>query len=618
MPVSVVKFTKTSEQVATLKDLREQILSIAEEASADNIIDVVAELENRRYTVTEPLVFSVDENPGLAHIRLSIKAKRSMRPTISNLTFLSGADFTPVEGTPYYKYQFEKDENGEYPKFYDFFHNDTRLKMVSTPSWRNPFDLLPEQRRGEVPTDGLYAPLEIVKRIAKAGVCATQLRMRVQWQQYILRVKDVDLDTTVDVKGEPYALVKFHEEFDKQFVPGVHSQLNIKNCITYFGNTPAYLTEPDTFAYDWNTGTVYVVPQNPATMARERYGYATLSNCFVFKGMKDLTLEGLLFTGFTSPFVCEAGYFGTLSNRELRVGKLRQAPVVTSNIRNFTVKDCAFRNLGTNGLMLCDRTVRAEITGCQFVNIAMCGISIGNYRVGNGWADYENQTYNIKVVNNYLERIAYEYPSAAAIFVGFCDGAELTHNTVDRCGYSAFAVGDGYNHEVVTYELGEAVNLRNVEIAYNRVLNFMDVCRDGGAIYVTGANCTKDYAPRFNSIHHNFAALDSNDHPEQIGYYLDGAASNWDVYDNVVDNCQIPLFIQHNPNLTLQHTHHNRVQNFYSTTPVSDGNHTPWRDVILGDHFVVTEGLDALYEKHPHAKEIADGTGYREPGIINE
>ena len=607
MAISVMKRVASIEEKTTLAQMREQILSIAEEASADNIIDVVAELENRRYTIEEPLVFSVDENPGLAHVRLTIKAKPSMRPIISSLTFLSGADFTPVEGTPYYKYQFEKDENGEYPKFYDFFRGDLRLKMPSSPSWINPFALLPEQRRGEMPTEGLYAPLEIVKRIAEAGVGATQLRMRVQWQQYILRVKDVDLATTVDVNGETYALVKFYEEFERDFVCGVHSGLNIKDRITYFGNTPAYLTEPDTFTYDWNTGTVYVVPHDPAAMAKERYGYTTISNCFVFKGMTDLTIDGLVFTGFTSSFVCEAGYFGTLANRELRVGKLRQAPVVTSNVRNLTVRNCFFRHLGTNGLMLCDRTVKAEITGCRFFNIAMCGISIGNYRVGNGWADYENQTYNVKVVNNYLERIAYEYPSAAAIFVGFCDGAELNYNTIKGCAYSAFAVGDGYGH--VSYEPGETVNLRNVEIAYNRVLNFMDVCRDGGAIYVTGANCTKDYAPRFNSIHHNFAALENNVFHDQIGYYLDGAASNWDVYDNVADNCEMPLFLQHNPDLWEQHTHHNHVQNFYSTTPVAQGNHAPWRDVELGDHFVVTEGLDALFEKHPHAKEIADGAG---------
>ena len=614
MAISVVKKVASIEEQTTLAQMREQILSIAEEASADNVIDVVVELSQGRYTVEEPLVFSVGENPGLAHVRLTIKAKPSMKPTISGLAFLSGADFTPVEGTPYYKYQFEKDENGEYPRFYDFFRGDLRLKMARSTMWRNPDALLPEHRRGEVKVDGLYVPFEIAKEVKEKGVGSTQLRIYVQWQHYILRVRDVDLGTTKEVNGETYALVKFYEEFDSQFVCGVHGANNIKNRETFFVNNLANLAEPDTFVYDWMNGTVYVVPANPAAMKGTRYGYTTLSNIFMFKGMTGVTVEHLIFAGLTSPFVCETGYFGTLANREFRAGKLRHAAIVTSNMRELTVKDCSFSQLGGNGLMLCDRTVKANITGCRFVNIAMCGISIGNYRVGNGWADYENQTYNIKVVNNYLEHIGYDYPSSPAVFVGYCDGAKLNHNTIKGCAYSGFAVGDGYND--VRFELGESVNLRNVEIAYNDVRDYMDVCRDGGAIYVTGANCVTTYAPRFNSMHHNIALLEDSGHRDRRGYYLDGSASNWDVYDNVIDNCQLPLFTQYH--VAAQYTHHIHMWNIYSTTDIEpSGNHKPYNDNLLG-FYAVEEDLATLYEKHPHAKEIADGAGYRDTGIGNE
>ncbi|MBO7170358.1 MAG: hypothetical protein J6W28_04185, partial [Clostridia bacterium] len=463
----------------------------------------------------------------------------------------------------------------------------------------------------ELPTEGLYAPIEQVRRLAEGGVGSTQLRMRVQWQQYILRVKGVDLATTKDVNGATYALVKLHEEFEKQFVGLVHEQLSIKNSRTYFENCVAYLSEPDTFAYDWKTGTVYVVPENPERMAEERYDYTTVAECFSFKGMNGLCLAGLTFRGFTSPFVCREGYFGTLANRELRVGKLRHAPVVTSNVRDLAVRDCSFEQLGTNGLMLCDRTVKAEITGCRFVNVGMCAISIGNYRVGRGWWDEENRTYGVKLQDNYFERIAYEYPNAPAIFLGFCDGAVISHNTLDGCGYSAIAAGDGYDYQSVTYEPGESVNLRNVEIAYNRFLNFMGACRDGGAVYVTGANCTVTNEKRFNSIHHNFVALEDIAFYDQIGYYLDGAASNWDVYDNVADNCGTALYIQHNINLGPQHTHHNHVTRFYSTTPVAETNHTPARDVYLKECYVETEGLDTLFERYPAAREIYENSGRR-------
>ena len=150
MAIDLKKIEATNSSIGALADLKEYVLAAAAEASADNILDVVAELPHGRYTITEPLVFSVEENPGLAYVRLTIKAKPSMRPIISGLTFVSGADFTPVEGTPYYKYQLPKDENEEYPKFYDFFRGDKRLSMARSTMWRNPDGLLPEHRSGEV------------------------------------------------------------------------------------------------------------------------------------------------------------------------------------------------------------------------------------------------------------------------------------------------------------------------------------------------------------------------------------------------------------------------------------------------------------------------------------
>ena len=612
MAISVTKRTSVRGQdTPTLTEIRRQVLAAAEEASADNVIDLTVELDQGRHTVEEPLVFSADENPGLAHVRLTIKSRNNWRPIISGLKFISGAEFAPVEGTPYYKYQFPKDENGAYPVFYDFFRGDKRLKMAKSEMWRNPDNLLPEHRSGEVKVDGLYAPISVAKAVKERGVGSTQLRIYVQWQHYILRVRDIDLSKTKEVKGETYALIKFYEEFDSQFVCGVHTANNIGNRETFFVNNLSCLSEPDSFVYDWMNGTVYVVPADPAAMARTRYGYTTLSNCFLFKGMKDVTVEGLVFSGFTSPYTCETGYFGTLANREFRAGKLRHAPIVTSDMRNLTVKDCSFMNLGCNGLMLCDRTVKATITGCRFVDVAMCGLSIGNYRVGKGWSDYGNQTFNVNVINNYFEDIAYGYPSSPALFLGFCDGGKINHNTIKRCAYSGIAAGDGYS--LVGFEPGESVNLRGVEIAYNDIRDYMDVCRDGAAIYVTGANCTINYAPRLNSIHHNVALLEDSGHHDRRGYYLDGSASNWDVYDNVIDNCIMPLFTQYH--VPGQYTHHNRIWNFYSTTDIEpEGNHKPNHDTLLG-FYAVEKDLATLYEKHPHAKEIADGAGYRDTGL---
>lgn len=605
MAISITKKTSVTETTEILDGLLDKVLALAEGATSENKPDVVVELGSGKYMLDAPLVFSTEEHPSLANIRLTIKAAKSMRPTVTGLKPIAGGEFAPVEGTPYYKYQLEKKADGTYPVFRDFYFGDSRMSLAESPTWINPFPFLPEERKGEKKLEGLYIPMNIAEQVKENGVGKMQLRMSVQWEHAILNVKDVDLTVTKEVNGEPYALVTFFEEFDSQFVCGIHRANNIGGRPTYFINNTAFLTKPNSFVYDWGTGTVYVIPPEGVMMERARFAYTDMSGYIELKGMRDVRIEGITFVGLTSPYAFLNSYFGMLSNCEFRAGKLRHAAIVTSDVRNVTVKDCSFLSLGANGVMLCDRAVKVTVENCVFKDVGMCGVDMGNYRVGNGWADASNQLFRLKVKNNYFEHIAYDYPSTACIFLDYCDGAEISHNTIKGCAYSGIATGDGYSK--VHFALGESVNMRDIEISYNHILDFMDVGRDGGAIYVTGANCTEDYAPRFNAIHHNYATLANSGHLDRRGYYLDGAASNWDVYDNVIDNCQLPLFTQYH--VPSQYTHHNHVWNFYSTTPVDPENHKPYNDVLLTNCCVETAGLTALFEKYPEAKAIADGAG---------
>ncbi len=606
MAAWINKIEKTTTPKTDLAEVKAQLLAIA--SQSESVKEVAVELDQGRYTLEEPFVLDAEAEPALKNLRLTVKAKARMRPIISGLKFIAGADFVPVEGTPYYKAQLPAKADGTYPKFHDFFRGDKRLAMAKSSVWRNPTVLTPAMRKGEEEMEGLYVPYAEAEKAKAAGRGAIELRIYVQWQQFILRVREIDLSVTKDVNGETYALLRFFEEFDEHFVRGVHPENNIGNRETYFINSPAFLCEPDSFAYDWHSGTVYVTPPADKSITACQYGYTELESLFVFKGMRDVTVEGIVFSGLTSRYVCDKGYFGTLSNREFRNGyKLRQAAILAMNARGLKINDCSFQNIGSNGVQFCDRTVDAEIAGCVFKDIAMGAVAIGNYREGNGWADAVNRIYNVRVLNNYFEHIAYQYPSTACIFLGCVDGAKISHNTINGCAYSGIAAGDGYS--LVDYEKGESINLRDVEISYNEVRDFMDVCRDGGAIYVTGANCTINCADRFNTIHHNAAYLADRGHTDRRGYYLDGAASNWDVYDNMIDNCALPLFTQYH--CPSQFTHHNRVWNFYSTTWVDPvGNNQPQRDTLLG-FYGEADSLEELFQKYPDAKAIADGAGQK-------
>ena len=157
------------------------------------------------------------------------------------------------------------------------------------------------------------------------------------------------------------------------------------------------------------------------------------------------------------------------------------------------------------------------------------------------------------------------------------------------------------------FALGEGINIRDAEIAYNRITDFVQVLKDGAAIYVLGANCERSCSRRFNFMHHNFAQ-NKCIRDMTMGYYLDGAASNWNVWDNVVSKTSRPLYIQHNRYVTEQFTWHNRAYDIYSTEEIDGNNHHPERDTIVGEMHIFPT-LAEMFEQCPAARKIFEQSG---------
>ena len=608
----------------TTDDAISQILSLSEEADEQNRLNIVVELKEKSYTLTSPLVLSATQHPKLAFINLTLKGDADVCPSVTSCNPIT-EEYIPVSGTPYFKCQLKKDESGRYPRFHDLYFKGKRLKMATSPTWLNKEALSKEERgTGYIVSDGvyfcdapaaaidrrgLYVPLSIANRVAMSESDATELRMYVQWEHYILRVTGVDLADIREFDGETYALVLFDKRFVSDFVHGIHRANNTMNRITFFKNDVAFLTEKNTYVYDWNNGVLYFIVDTPADLGEHKLFYPTLDSLIEIDGMSNVCIQNLSLTGVSSSYVCDNGYYALLSNVERGItgktiqNRLRNAAIVTSNVRNLNVESCVFHAIGCNAIQMCDRTVRARIFGNRFVDVAMSAVSLGNPT--RMWNDPQNQSFAISVINNYFEHIAYDYPNAAVIFLGICDGSQILHNTICGCGYSGIFGGWGWSN--VNYEPGEGVNLRDIEIAYNRISNFMELCRDGAAIYMTGANSTLSCGRRFNIIHDNYAFLNDGDDPDKRGYYLDGSATNYGVYDNVIINCATPLFTQYS--VKTQYTHHITVKNIYSTTMIHPDNHKPENDVLLENAIVETDGAETLFQRYPEARQIAKNSG---------
>ncbi|MCQ2385346.1 MAG: right-handed parallel beta-helix repeat-containing protein [Clostridia bacterium] len=592
---------------ASFHEAEAEIKKAAALATAENPVDLEVILDHGGYSLQRPAVFSAEDIPGLAYTNLTLKAKSGMRPMLTDLYRLDNSRFVKAEGKDNYTYQFERDENGKYPIFRELFIGGVRHTAARTPLFIHPFSFaerrsLLESKGEEV--KGTYLPLSVMEQFRGYDLSGVEFTLYLEWDDFVLHLERIDYTDTVEKNGETYVHTYFieSEEARCSFRSEAPAYLNIGNREVFIANSVALLNEPDSFAYDHNKGLLTVRLANPITYWTN-ISVPTLENLLIFKGMSNVTLENITFTGLTSKFLAENGYVAGQANTESKAGSLPHAAVLTYDTRNFTIRDCSFKDLGGNGVLMKDSTVRATVYDCRFENIAMSALSIGNPTTA--WEDPKNRSFRISVHNNLFRHIAFDYPNAVAFYVGEVDGLQFTHNTMISTGYSAVSIGWGWS--LVHYEPGEKVNIRHAEIAYNKFYDYMHLLRDGAAIYVLGANCTETYAERFNFMHDNYAERELFCDPSKRGYYMDGSSSNWEVYDNVTSGTHLPIFSQFH--CKDQFTHHNYIHDIYTTDPVDPGNHAPWRDTVLGECYYVPEGLEALFEKYPKAKEIRDNAG---------
>lgn len=601
--ILINRTTVKNEKTNSIKEAFDMVKTMAKEASPQNRLKLEIVLDQYRYLVYEPLVLSTDEVPELAYVDLTVTSLADgVRSIISGCDWINGARFTPVEGKPYYKYQFSKDESGNYPRFREFLVDREHIPMAKSEEMIYPFDHFSDAERQDAKNlKGLYLPYETAKKLKDAPISGTECHFFVEWEWYACHVKGVNLKNTKELDGQKYAFVELYKEDADAFHNKSNKNLRLNGRRTYFCNSPAFLT-PGTFSYDYKNGTLYYYPKDGGR-PRGALEFPRVENLLVFKGLANLTVDKLIFTGTTSTYLCDHPYLSGQANNLRGWEMLTDAAVLMTDINRVTVQNCVFEQLGGNGLQMTDRNIGVRVRDCIFKNINMSAMRIGNPTWN--WQDEKNRTYDVRVENNYMEHIAYGYPTAPAFYITQVDGFEFLHNTIRDVAYSAVSLG--WNWDVVYYALGSRVNVRDAHLAYNRFENHMMLLQDGGAIYALGANCHHDYEKRFNSMHDNYSSSEGMRDRGRYGYYMDGSASNWDCYHNVMINANYPLFSQPHPRATSWHNH---IYDNYINTPLApEGILAPERDVIYTDNHIDLLSEAELLAKYEEAKRIKEASG---------
>ncbi len=569
--------------------------SLIKAAKEDSPANIKIVLKDGTHFIEKTVGIALTNDKASQYASLEIVPDEGAKPIISGAQSLDVSGFTKVDGQDYYLYQFEKDEDGKYPVFQDLYVDGQRADISKSETYKTLEDIIYTTAEEQ---KGMYISSELAS-ILPDDLAGAQYFITAEWEFYILHADSIDRNDTKTYQGNEYVLLRLDSAQLDTWIKRHHSYIHMNDRNYYIQNHPVFINEGNEFAYDSETGRLWYRPADGKDISELDISYSVTQSLLRFQRLHNVTVSGITFTGTTCTHTAEKGYFAQQANGEATEGLLKAAAICIIGCENVNISGCNFEGLGTNGVMFRERTENLSVTDCDFKNIAMSAIMVGELNWV--WSETGNANINVELKNNYIEHTGFEYPAAVALFVGLVKDAKILNNTIKNVAYSGMSIGWGWGNAEFKY--GESYCVNNVEVAYNYIENFMQVGRDGGAIYILGSSAEESYREYFNYLHDNYAYIE-NGSMGQLAYYLDEATANWHVYDNVAIGTPRSLYLQHVAGTPVRNI---LAERLYADQYTPGGNANSARNVVVKDIFLAE--ADKLFDTYPEAKAIADASG---------
>ncbi|RFC78030.1 right-handed parallel beta-helix repeat-containing protein [Streptomyces sp. AcE210] len=158
--------------------------------------------------------------------------------------------------------------------------------------------------------------------------------------------------------------------------------------------------------------------------------------------------------------------------------------------RDVTFRGNHFTHLGAAGLVLEYGSRDNLVEGNTFADISGNGVILGDttdpHPSDAGADDREISTGNA-LANNLIHHVGIDYPSAASITLFFTQHTLVTHNELRDLPYTGISAGviQGHVDNAAHPENSTNINSDNT-ISHNLIHRYMQVLKDGGAVYVEG------------------------------------------------------------------------------------------------------------------------------------
>ncbi len=373
--------------------------------------------------------------------------------------------------------------------------------------------------------------------------CGPEVFQAGQWWHNIVHVAGVDYDDyVIDEKGNVHVAIYFEaDEYANYFIHGTYSMVG---RYVFMKNALAYVDSEGEYFYDENSGKVYYYSADG--VEGKQFAHGSHDYMFVLEDARNVTFSDLHITGVDDAYLSHndgcisldnMGGTGETFDQNSNVGVFDRSAILLDDVNGVTVIGCTFDELGARAIFGRGILKNILIESNTFENIGAGAVHFGGGTYERTYVKGRSEFEDITITDNYVHDVAREYYSSVAIWVSFGRNLTVSHNTVEKCSYTAIGIGFTYGIPVFEGD-GEAYHLTNVDVSYNYTEGFMHEIGDGGGIYLTGGSANKEYTDIMNYVHHNYVLM-SNRTGNGLGHmivgiYFDGSASNWKCYENVV------------------------------------------------------------------------------------
>lgn len=347
-----------------------------------------------------------------------------------------------------------------------------------------------------------------------------------EWKSFRCRVSEI-VGNVVTIDPTCWANAQWHQGDGFDFTLALPQ---------WFENAPELLDEPGEFFRALDGAHVDYIPRPGQDLSRADVREPVLTHLIESLGtpsspVHDIRFEGIGFADTTVELGTDG--FSELQAGIFHVGAQIQAKLPAA--LDFAVAErvqvvgATFTRLASAGVSFGAGSKNNLIAGNRFDQLGAMAIQVADVReTWHHHPDDESQVTRGNVIrDNFITRIGLDFPGSPGIWVGYAQQTEIHHNDLFDLPYTGISVGWGWGGVDVGGSGGfmtPASSAQNT-IVNNRVSYYLRVLRDGGGIYVLGAQPMS--LEQGNYVHNQgnpYAAL-----------YLDNGAQFYTVIGNVVD-----------------------------------------------------------------------------------